>query len=62
MNEAWKLKKKLSDKMSSPQIAALENLVFNAYDDQVGMRLVGSGGGRGFMLLLSDSNTLHEIF
>lgn len=52
MNRAWDLKKKLSSSMSTPVIQKLEDIV-KKICPTAGLRLVGSGGGRGFLLVLA---------
>ena len=52
MKEAWELKKKLSSTMTSPQIAEIEDKI-NKICPSAGYRLIGAGGGRGFILILT---------
>lgn len=51
LREAWELKKKLSSSMSSPIIRDIEHLILDIAP-YAGYRLVGSGGGRGLMLVI----------
>lgn len=53
MREAWELKKQLSSKMTTPDIIELENRIKEVVP-YAGYRLVGGGGGRGFMLVIVD--------
>lgn len=59
MNEQWELKKKLSSKMSSPNITAIEERVREVCP-HAGLRLVGSGG-RGFILVLAPKETMRYL-
>lgn len=51
LKEGWELKKKLSSSMTSPLITEVEQAI-GAICGEAGCRLVGSGGGRGFLLVL----------
>jgi D-glycero-alpha-D-manno-heptose-7-phosphate kinase len=52
LKDGWELKKKLSSTMTNEQITEVENKICSVFP-QAGYRLVGSGGGRGFILVLA---------
>jgi D-glycero-alpha-D-manno-heptose-7-phosphate kinase len=60
MKDAWELKKKLSSSMSSPLIDKVEECVLNI-EPQAGIRLVGSGGGRGLIMVLAPPEKHPQI-
>jgi D-glycero-alpha-D-manno-heptose-7-phosphate kinase len=58
LNEAWKLKKKLSDKISTPVVDEMYQAALKA--GAVGGKLLGAGGG-GFMLLFAPPGRHQKI-
>jgi D-glycero-alpha-D-manno-heptose-7-phosphate kinase len=60
LNETWELKKTFSAGMSTPHIMELEQKIRQVCPS-VGLRLVGSGGGRGLLLVLSPPNSKAAI-
>jgi D-glycero-alpha-D-manno-heptose-7-phosphate kinase len=59
MDKAWQLKKRLSSSMSGPSIQNIEKAI-REISPSVALRLVGSGGGRGFLLVLAEHPELAE--
>ena len=58
LHESWMLKRKLSDKVSNPEIDALYDRARNA--GALGGKLLGAGGG-GFMLLYVEPSYQFEV-
>ena len=60
LNDAWKLKRRLSDRVSTPEVDDLYDAAMRA--GAIGAKLLGAGGG-GFMLLFvrpEDRARVHE--
>ena len=53
MKEAWELKKKLSYSMAGPQVKLIEDTILDV-NPKAGLRLVGGGGDRGMVLIMTD--------
>jgi D-glycero-alpha-D-manno-heptose-7-phosphate kinase len=60
LREAWELKKQLSSNMSGPKVAFIEEKVLSI-DPQAGLRLIGGGGDRGVVMVITDPKHKEEI-
>jgi D-glycero-alpha-D-manno-heptose-7-phosphate kinase len=60
MREAWELKKKLSKSMAGPRVKSIEDTVLGI-NPKAGLRLVGGGGDRGMVLVLTQPEFMDEI-
>jgi D-glycero-alpha-D-manno-heptose-7-phosphate kinase len=60
MREAWELKKKLSKSMAGPRVKKIEDTVLGI-NSKAGLRLVGGGGDRGMVLILTQPEFMDEI-
>jgi D-glycero-alpha-D-manno-heptose-7-phosphate kinase len=58
LNETWKLKKKLSNKVTNPQIEELYDIVLK--NGGVGGKLCGAGSG-GFMLFFVEPENRAKV-
>jgi D-glycero-alpha-D-manno-heptose-7-phosphate kinase len=60
LREAWELKKQLSSNMSGPQVAVIEKAV-NSVNPKAGLRLIGGGGDRGVVMVITKPKYKEEI-
>jgi D-glycero-alpha-D-manno-heptose-7-phosphate kinase len=60
IREGWELKKRLSSNMTSPAVDEIVGKVLDVAP-KAGLRLVGGGGGRGFILVLCEPDYIPEI-
>jgi D-glycero-alpha-D-manno-heptose-7-phosphate kinase len=60
MKEAWELKKKLSPSMAGPCVERIEQIV-DEVNPSAGLRLVGGGGDRGVILIITAPEFKNEI-
>jgi len=60
VREAWEYKKRLANNMTNKLIQDIENKVDNI-DAGAGLRLVGGGGGRGVMLVITSPSNIEQI-
>jgi len=60
IKEGWELKKKLSSTMTSELINNVEHVIYGI-DSYAGVRLVGSGGGRGLIMVITKPRNHDEI-
>ena len=60
LREAWELKKQLSSNMSGPKVAFIEEKVLSV-DPRAGLRLIGGGGDRGVVMVITDPKHKKEI-
>jgi D-glycero-alpha-D-manno-heptose-7-phosphate kinase len=60
MKEAWELKKNLSSSMTGPCVERIEQIV-NEVNPSAGLRLVGGGGDRGVVLIITAPEFKEEI-
>jgi len=58
LDEAWKLKKQLSDKVTTPEIDDIYDKALKA--GAIGGKILGAGGG-GFMLFLAEPDRQNEV-
>jgi D-glycero-alpha-D-manno-heptose-7-phosphate kinase len=60
LKETWELKKLLAPDMTGSQVEAIEKIVVGV-SPNAGLRLIGSGGNRGMVLVLTDPESKEEI-
>lgn len=60
VKESWDYKKRLSSSMTTPQIDAIEKKIYRV-SQGAGLRLIGGGGGRGLLLVISSPQSHKKI-
>lgn len=60
LREAWELKKQLTSSMSGPRVSFIEQAVLDV-NPAAGLRLIGGGGDRGVVMVISDPKYMDRI-